>query len=204
MIVRLAERSLRTQFGDWAEVLYYDGDAECVALVYGTVSGQSRVPFRVHSDCISAHVFNSIECDCREQLAIAQIAIQEYGCGAILWLDQDGRGNGHMALMLAASLATAESIPQTEAYEKLGFSPDARHYGQAAAVIADLGILSIELLTDSPEKASALRDCGINVESTKSVSLDLVAHPQLRAYYADKVARGYSLPLTSDAGRNVT
>jgi GTP cyclohydrolase II len=195
MITCLARRSLRTRFGEWTEILYYDGSKECIALVYGTVKGKREVPVRVHSDCISAHVFNSLECDCREQLILAQITIQEHGHGALVWLDQDGRGNGHMALMHAARLATEDSISQTAAYERLGYPGDRRCYEQAAAVILDLGVGSIVLLSDSPAKVAGLRACGVHVAGTRSVAVDLAEYPQLREYYADKIARGYTVPV---------
>lgn len=193
MIKRLAERSLRTAFGVWREMLYYDGHDQPIVLVHGDVEGASDVPCRIHSDCISAHIFNSVECDCREQLISAQLFIKENGRGVIIWLDQDGRGNGHMALMLAASLAERESIPQTEAYVRLGYAADRRSYDSAAAVLHELGVGSVVLLSDSPEKASGLTDHNITVSRTHSVAVDLEENPGLRAYYADKVARGYTI-----------
>jgi GTP cyclohydrolase II len=199
MIVCLARRPLRTAFGEWTEILYHDGLKECIALVHGAVESKRDVPVRVHSDCISAHVFNSIECDCREQLMMTQVMIREHGCGVIVWMDQDGRGNGHMALMRAARLATEESISQTDAYQRLGYPSDQRRYEQAAAVLVDLGVESIVLLSDSPTKVAALRTSGVRVTGAKSVAVDLAAYPQLREYYADKIARGYTLPIN---GRN--
>lgn len=196
---RLAERELKTKFGTWQEVLYYDGKSECIALIYGTVKNRTGVPVRVHSDCISAHVFNSVECDCREQLSMAQAFIQSHGHGAILWLDQDGRGNGHLALMLAARMAAQDLMSQTEAYSRLGYSPDFRHYGQAASIIEDLGIESIDLLSNSPDKEQGLREYGISVARTVSISLDLKEYPQLQTYYADKISRGYTIDLTGES-----
>ncbi|MBO2457375.1 hypothetical protein [Actinomadura violacea] len=193
MVRRLAERSLRTTFGVWREILYYDGHDQAIVLVHGDVEGAADVPCRVHSDCISAHVFNSVECDCREQLISAQIFIKEHGRGVIVWLDQDGRGNGHMALMLAADLAERESIPQTEAYVRLGYAADRRTYHGAAAVLHDLGVGSVLLLSDSPDKAKGLRDRDVTVSGTHSVAVDLEEHPALRPYYEDKLARGYTI-----------
>ncbi|TDD32000.1 GTP cyclohydrolase [Actinomadura sp. KC06] len=193
MIKRLAERPLRTAFGVWREILYYDGQDQLIVLVLGDVDGASDVPCRIHSDCISAHVFNSVECDCREQFISAQVFIKEQGCGVIIWLDQDGRGNGHMALMLAASLAERESIPQTEAYVRLGYAADRRTYNAAAAVLHDLRVGSVLLLSDSPGKAEGLTDRNIAVSGMHSVAVDLEEHPGLRAYYEDKMARGYTI-----------
>jgi GTP cyclohydrolase II len=193
VIRRLAERPLLTSFGAWQEFLYYDGQAECIALVYGDVASRESVPCRLHSACLSAHVFNSVECDCREQMILAQGYIQSKGYGVVIWLDQDGRGNGHLALMLAARMAEEESIPQTEAYVRLGYSGDNRDYRQACEILHELDISSVELLSDSPDKAESLTRCGTTVASTKSVSLDLARHPELRKYYLDKAARGYNI-----------
>lgn len=77
MTIRLAERNLRTRFGSFTEILYYDGQAESIALVMGDVAGRNDILCRVHSNCIGGHVFNSIECDCREQFEAAQATIQE-------------------------------------------------------------------------------------------------------------------------------
>ena len=99
MIIRLGTRELRTKFGTYKEILYYDGQKESIALVMGDVEDGENILCRVHSHCIGAHVFNSIECDCREQMEAAQAMIEKEGCGVIVWLDQEGKGNGHLALM---------------------------------------------------------------------------------------------------------
>jgi GTP cyclohydrolase II len=87
--------------------------------VMGEVAQKENVLCRVHSHCISAHVFNSIECDCREQMEMAQRMIQQAGSGVIIWLDQEGKNNGHMALLLSRKLKD-EGISQAEAYKQLG------------------------------------------------------------------------------------
>lgn len=197
-IARLAERPLSTAFGVWREILYYNGLAESFALVHGQVAGRESVPCRVHSACVSSHIFNSIECDCREQMALAQAMIRELGHGVIIWLDQDGRGNGHLALMLVAKLSAEQGISQTDAYRKLGYGDDQRHYGAATAILHDLGVTSVRLISSSPAKVSALAAGGIEVTGLLPVSVDLDEYPQLRAYYADKVARGYAFRTDQD------
>ena len=99
MNIRLAERNLKTKFGEFKEILYYDGQRESIALVMGDVENGEDVLCRVHSRCISAHEFNSIECDCREQMEISQFLIEQNGSGVVIWLDQEGKGNGHLALI---------------------------------------------------------------------------------------------------------
>jgi 3,4-dihydroxy 2-butanone 4-phosphate synthase/GTP cyclohydrolase II len=161
MIKRLAERELRTKYGTFTEILYYDGKRESIAIVMGQVAGQSDVLCRVHSHCIGAHVFNSIECTCREEMESAQSMIEREGRGVIIWLDQEGKGNGHLALI--------ESIPfkkehgQAKAYEMAGYKADARDYRAAAEILSDLRITSIILLANSNSKAADLEKEGIVV-----------------------------------------
>jgi GTP cyclohydrolase II len=191
LIVRLAERPLRTFFGCWREVLYFDGRSESIALVYGDIDGRDKVPCRVHSACLSAHVFNSIECDCREQMYMAQTSIQDRGRGVVIWLDQDGRGNGHLALMLAAKLSNEQAIAQTDAYRQLGYPDDRRRYDVAGAILSDLSVRSIILLSNNPDKRQSLVDSGVEVAGVEQIALDLEEHPRLRPYYADKLSRGH-------------
>ncbi|MGB2912430.1 MAG: hypothetical protein WBB81_02635, partial [Pyrinomonadaceae bacterium] len=75
MIIRLAERELKTRFGIFTETLYYDGQAESIALVMGDIAGGENILCRIHSACIGGHVFNSVECECADEMAAAQAAI---------------------------------------------------------------------------------------------------------------------------------
>ena len=168
MIIRIAEGTLKTKFGTYQQVLYYDGQKETIALVMGDVANRENVLCRVHSQCIHGHVFNSIECDCREQMEMSQRMIQETGFGVVIWLDQEGKNNGHMALLLSRKLKD-EGLPQSEAYVKLGYSEDARSYVRAAEILRDLGVQSITLLTNNREKISQLRDDGLVIAGTQSL-----------------------------------
>ena len=162
MIVRLAEGSLRTRFGTYQQVLYYDGQKESIALVMGELRGAENVLCRVHSQCINGHLFNSLECDCREQMESAQRRIQQEGRGVIVWLDQEGKGNGHLALLASRKLKD-EGVPQSEAYVRLGYAADARRFTPAAEILRELGVVSIRLLSDNPDKAEELRQAGLAV-----------------------------------------
>jgi len=168
MIVRLAERDLRTKFGTFKEILYYDGQKESIAIVIGDIEGQQNVLCRTHSRCIGAHVFNSVECDCREQMEAAQSMIQKEGRGIIIWLDQEGKGNGHLALM--QSIKFKKEFGQAEAYVKAGYKADARTYSAAAHILTDLGVDSIVILANNADKAEDLRDEGIQVSDTRSLT----------------------------------
>ncbi len=170
MNIRLADRELTTKFGVFTEILYYDGQAESIALVMGDVRGEDDVLCRVHSACIGGHVFNSVECECADEMAAAQVAIQQAGKGVIVYLDQEGKGNGHLALMKSIPFKKA-GHSQGEAYEMAGFEADARSFRPAAEILADLGVGSVVLLTNNPEKAADLRRYSISVSNTKELSL---------------------------------
>ena len=170
MVVRLAERDLKTKFGNFREILYYDGQTESIALVMGNVEAEENVFCRVHSSCISAHVFNSIECECREEMETAQALIQQEGKGVIVYLDQEGKGNGHLALMASIEHKKA-GLGQSEAYEKAGFEADARSFRPAAEILTDLKVKSVILLTNNAEKAEDLRRASIIVSDTKQITI---------------------------------
>jgi 3,4-dihydroxy 2-butanone 4-phosphate synthase/GTP cyclohydrolase II len=160
MIIRLAEGSLDTRFGSFTQILYYDGQKETIAIVMGQVAGQEDVLCRVHSHCISAHVFNSIECDCREQMEMSQRLIQQAGRGVVIWLDQQGKNNGHLALLLSRKLKD-QGVSQSEAYTRLGYSADARSYIRAAEILRELQVKSIRLMTNNSAKIDDLRQDGL-------------------------------------------
>lgn len=171
MIVKLAEGKLKTKYGEYQEILFYDGQRESIALVMGEVSGSENVLCRVHSSCLYAHAFNSIECDCREQMAISQQLIQQAGQGIIIWLDQEGKGNGHFALLQSIHLKR-NGLKQAEAYEAVGFKKDARDFSPAAKIIQSLGVKSLTLLTNNPKKIETLTQYGITVSGTKPTLLE--------------------------------
>ena len=193
MIIRLAEGPLHTLFGTFQELLYDDGQQESIALVMGQVGQGEEVLCRVHSQCLAAHVFNSVECDCREQMALAQAAIVHAGRGLIIWLDQEGRGHGHLALMRSRALQ-AEGWSQTEAYLRLGYTADARDYTSAAAILRDLGVRSIRLLTNNPEKSEGLQAAGIPIAGTHPLAVDPGTNERLRRRYAEKIQQGHRIP----------
>lgn len=171
---RLGERDLSTAFGVFREILYYDGLAESIALVMGDVAGGENILCRVHSACIGGHVFNSIECDCAAEMAAAQKSIAGAGRGVIIYLDQEGKGNGHLALIKSIPFKKA-GFTQGEAYVRAGFAADARSFRPAAQILADLDVKSIILLTGNPAKADDLTKESVVVTGTRSP--DSVVNP---------------------------
>ena len=171
MVIRIAEGTLDTRFGQYREYLYYNGQKETVALVMGQVRNETGVLCRVHSSCLAGHAFNSVECDCREQMEISQRLIQEAGRGVIIWLEQEGKANGHFALLKSKEFKS-HGMPQAQAYEAVGFKSDARDFTPAAEILNDLGVLSISLLTDNAGKAETLRQCGVEVSGIRKVGVE--------------------------------
>lgn len=187
MIFRLTERNLKTKFGEFREILYYDGQMESIALVMGDVAGCEDVLCRVHSHCTGAHIFNSIECECREEMERSQFLIEEAGRGLVIWLDQEGKGNGHLALM-ASTKYKKEGFSQAEAYKRAGFEADDRSYRPAAEILSDLSVKSIVLLAGNPSKAGDLRKESIIVTGIKEMT---IGEDALDAFQA-KLRKGLS------------
>jgi GTP cyclohydrolase II len=171
MIVRLADRDLKTKFGMFREILYYDGQKESLAIVKGDVADRENVLCRVHSHCVGAHIFNSIECECREEMERSQFLIEQAGSGVVIWLDQEAKGNGHLALIESTEYKK-QGFPQAEAYRKAGFEADARSYRPAAEILSDLKVKSIVLLANNTSKAADLRSASIVVSHTKTMQID--------------------------------
>lgn len=170
MIVKLAEGNLKTKYGEFREVLYYDGQKESIAFMMGTIEGAEDVLCRVHSSCIFGHYFNSIECDCQEQMDVSQQLIQRAGKGIIILLDQEGKGNGHFALLNSVRHKRL-GVKQADAYEAVGFKKDARDFSSAAKILNDLGVHSIRMLTNNTNKIETLRQHGIIIVGTKEIVL---------------------------------
>lgn len=170
MIFRLTERDLQTKYGTFREILFYDGQKESIALVMGNVENEADVICRVHSACVSGHVFNSVECECQAEMESAQSEIQIAGKGLIIYLEQEGKGNGHLALMASIPYKKA-GMKQSEAYERAGFEKDARSFRPAAEILRDLNVKSIVLMTNNVAKAEDLRKYGITVSETKEVKI---------------------------------
>ncbi len=136
---------------------------EHLALVVGDVRGRRQVPVRVHSECLTSEVFGSLKCDCREQLERAQAEIAKRGVGVVLYLRQEGRGIG-LANKIRAYALQAAGADTVEANELLHLPVDARQYDVAAEMLAALGVSSVQLMTNNPEKVIQLQRLGVKVE----------------------------------------
>jgi GTP cyclohydrolase II len=159
---------------------------EHCALVMGEVKGQRGIPVRIHSECLTSEVFGSLKCDCREQLERAQAEIARRGVGVLLYLRQEGRGIG-LANKIRAYALQAEGADTIEANELLHLPVDARTYDVAAAMLRNLGVESVELLTNNPLKLDALRRLGVQVE--RRVPVLVPANPFSASYLEVKRRR---------------
>jgi GTP cyclohydrolase II len=122
------------------------------------------VAVRLHSACLTGDLFGSLKCDCGDQLRWTVRWMAENGGGVLLYLDQEGRGNGIANKMRAYKLQ-AEGYDTYEANAALGFELDGRRFDFAAEMLRQLGVRCIRLLTNNPEKAAALRRAGLDLVS---------------------------------------
>ncbi len=137
-------------------------DEEHVAMVRGDVAGKERVAVRVHSECLTSEVFHSLKCDCREQLHLGLDEIAKRELGVLLYLRQEGRGIG-LANKIKAYALQAHGADTVDANRMLGLPDDARRYDMAALMLRHLGIKSIALMTNNPDKVDELRALGVEV-----------------------------------------
>tara|TARA_R110001583_G_scaffold24563_4_gene89986 strand:- start:1193 stop:2362 length:1170 start_codon:yes stop_codon:yes gene_type:complete len=168
------------KLGDARFVLFReeDGVREHVAIVLGERENWAdAVPVRVHSSCLTGDIFGSQRCDCGAQLRNGLTTICSMGGGVLLYLAQEGRGIG-LANKLRAYRLQDEGLDTIDADQVIGFSKDERDYRIAQQMLDDLGIPRIELLTNNPEKVSALRKAGIDVVSRRALFGQLNDHNQ--------------------------
>ncbi len=193
-VCRGAEARLPTRAGEF-RMLVYTGEhdaSEQVALVAGSLEGPAAVLVRMHSECLTGDVFGSQRCDCGRQLELALQRVQASGRGVLLYLRQEGRGIGLLNKTRAYRLQEL-GRDTVEANLELGLDVDPRDYCLAAAILRDLGVLRVRLLTNNPAKVRALESCGLQVERA---SLEVPATPGNAAYLRTKRDRmGHLLDL---------
>ena len=164
-MLKLIDCQLTTKNGTFIEHLYSNGDQSPLVLTIGDIAYGTDILCRVHSHCISGHYFGGTECDCVEQMDFAQRLLADAGRGIIIWLHQEGRGNGHYAKMLSSRFKQT-GASQDEAYALAGYSVDAREYSEVKSILLDQKVQSIALITNNLVKISMLKDLGIVITRT--------------------------------------
>ena len=159
-----------------------DDGQEHVALVVGAFGGTPPL-VRLHSECLTGDVFGSLKCDCGPQLKEALHIIGANGGGVLLYLRQEGRGIGLANKIRAYSLQD-RGLDTVDANQRLGFADDEREYGHAAAMLLALGIHTVRLLTNNPNKVAGLEAAGIRV--AERVPHHMPANPHNADYLATK------------------
>ena len=164
-----------------------DGFRDQIAVLVSDPSPSRPVLVRIHSACLTGDLFGSLKCDCGEQLRGTVRAMAAQGGGIVLYLDQEGRGNGFANKMRAYRLQD-QGFDTYDADEMLGFGQDQRRFDFAAGMLKLLGFKSVRLMTNNPRKIKALRDAGLDVVSTHRVLTPLTAHNE--KYLAAKRDKG--------------
>ena len=162
-----------------------DDGQEHVALIIGAFGGKPPL-VRLHSECLTGDVFGSLKCDCGPQLKEALRLIGEAGGGVLLYLRQEGRGIG-LGNKLRAYALQDRGFDTVEANLRLGFADDERDYEHAAAVLRELGIAEVRLLTNNPTKVEGLERAGVKV--VERVGHQMPSNPHNADYLATKRAR---------------
>jgi GTP cyclohydrolase II len=189
MITRYSEARLPTSHGEFRVVVYRTGhpggaDAtalglaheEHIAMVHGDVTGED-VLTRVHSSCFTGEVLGSLRCDCRAQLDAALARIGAEGRGVLVYLVQEGRGIG-LGNKVRAYQLQDEGHDTVDANLALGFDADHRSYDLAASILRDLGVGSVRLMTNNPNKIAGLESEGVVVHAHEPHWVGGTAHSE--------------------------
>jgi 3,4-dihydroxy 2-butanone 4-phosphate synthase/GTP cyclohydrolase II len=188
LIERIIEVDMPTQFGHFVLRAYKQtttGETH-LALIKGDWKAGESIMVRMHSSCLTGDIFGSCRCDCGPQLHGAMDMIEKEGKGAIIYMQQEGRGIGLINKLKTYKLQE-NGYDTVEANIKLGFQPDERDYGVGAQILKDLGIHNIRLITNNPTKRAAIQGYGLDI--VERIPLVIKSNPHNEDYLRTKVQK---------------
>lgn len=177
LVDRVTVTKMPTKYGEFMAYGYVNrlNGEHHVALVKGDIGDGKDILCRVHSECLTGDVFGSLRCDCGQQFAAAMSQIEQEGRGILLYMRQEGRGIGLINKLRAYELQE-QGMDTLEANLALGFAGDEREYYIGAQILRDLGVKTLNLLTNNPDKVYQLEEFGMEITERKPIQMKATAH----------------------------
>jgi 3,4-dihydroxy 2-butanone 4-phosphate synthase / GTP cyclohydrolase II len=192
LIEKVAEINLPTKWGEFRTITYRStiSPETHLAFIKGDIRDEKNILVRVHSQCLTGDTFGSTRCDCGEQLDSAFRMINKEGRGVLLYMAQEGRGIGLCNKMKAYELQE-KGMDTVEANLHLGFNADLRDYGIGAQILSDLGLTTIQLMTNNPKKIVGLEGYGLKI--TRRIPLKITPNKNNKFYLNTKKEKMHHL-----------